>query len=196
MLTAYIVSAIVAGVLILVSALGAHHDTGAGHDSDFGSHDIVPGGHGDADHGIEHELGAWVPFFSIRFWTYFAAAFGLIGLLLTGLNVATDTTALILAIVGGLATGLSVAYTMRWFRRVSATTSASAADLLGKEARVLVGLRQAQLGKVRVEAKGELIDLLATAEGDKEIEVGEQVVVISIDGNQAKVARKQDYLDE
>lgn len=193
MLTVYIVSAIVAGALILLSAVGGGHD--AGHDVDVGGHDF------DASHDADvHSDGAvegtWIPFFSLRFWTYFFAAFGIIGLLLTVLNAATAPLTIGLALGGGLVTGFAVAAIMRWLKGSASTDSASLHDLLGKEAKVLVGVRPSQLGKVRIEAKGEIIDLLATSESGEQIEIGEQVVVVGVDGNQAKIARRRDILGD
>ena len=191
MLTDYIISAIVAGALIVVSALSGGHD-GGGHDADVG-HDF-DAGHDVDTHGEAFE-GAWVPFLSIRFWTYFFAAFGLIGLLLTWLNAASQPLTIGLAVGGGLLTGLAVAAIMRWLKNTS-TGSATIHELLGKEAKVLVGVKPSQLGKVRIETKGEMIDLIATSESGEPIEAGENVVVVGVDGNQAKIARRKDILGD
>jgi membrane protein implicated in regulation of membrane protease activity len=191
MLTLYIVMAIVSGALILISAFGVDH--GSGHDLDVG-HDVA-GGH-DTNHDTDHDGGAWLPFLSLRFWNYFAAAFGLIGLLLTLLKATDSSTTLILALAGGLGTGLAVALIMRWLKAGSNTDGTAIHDLMGKEAKVIVGVKPDQIGKVRIEAKGELIDLLAVADDGHPIEAGEQVVVVGVDGGQARVSRVRDILGD
>ncbi len=195
MLTLYIVTAIIGGALILISALSGGHDTDhdfdAGHDVDVGGHD-VDAGHG--DHDADVVSGAWLPFFSLRFWTYFAAAFGIIGLLLTILNAADATMTALLAIGGGFITGMLVAWIMRWLKSASTTDGASIHDLLGKQAKMLVGARPESMGKVRIEAKGEIIDMIAVADDGGAIEAGEEVLVVGVDGNQLRVARPKDYL--
>lgn len=196
MLTLYIVTAIIGGALILISAIsGGHdadHDFDVGHDVDV-SHDADVG-HG--DHGADVTSGAWLPFFSLRFWTYFAAAFGIIGLLLTLLKAADPTMTALLALGGGLITGMLVAWIMRWLKSASTTDGASIHELLGKQAKMLVGAKPDQMGKVRIEAKGEIIDMIAIADDGGAIEAGEEVLVVGVDGNQVRVARPKDFLRE
>jgi membrane protein implicated in regulation of membrane protease activity len=69
-------------------------------------------------------------------------------------------------------------------------------DLLGKEAKLLVGVKPSQLGKIRFEVKGEIIDMIAVAEDDSVIETGEQVLIVGVEGNQARVARRRDIFEE
>ena len=90
MLTLYIVSAAVAGVLILLSLMGADH--GVEHEVHFDH---------DSDHDSEHS-GHWLPFFSLRFYTYFFAGLGVTGLLLHWLTDTQATLALWLALGVGV----------------------------------------------------------------------------------------------
>lgn len=198
MLTAYIVATVVAGAFILLSALAGGHD--AGHDVDVG-HDFdadAPDHDFDVHHENTGELTAdtWIPFFSLRFWTYFAATFGLIGLILTLLRLADPITTFVLSISVGFGMGLLVAYLMRVLKNASTTSSAGVQDLLGKEAKMLVGVKTSQLGKVRFEVKGEIIDMIAVTEDGSEIESGEEVLIVGIEGNQARVARRRDIFEE
>src|SRR5690349_10121353 len=105
MLTVYIVSAVVAGVLVLLSLLGIGHEVG--HDLNFEvAHEVDH----DADHG--DGAGLWMPFFSMRFYTYFFAAFGTTGLLLHFLTTTPSMIALWISVGVGLFSGLSVSLLM------------------------------------------------------------------------------------
>ncbi len=88
MLTVYLITAVVGGAFVLLSAFGGSHDdfdhdadfdsdagfeSDAGLDADFGA---------DADHGELVHADVWLPFLSMRFWTYFLTFFGVTGMLL------------------------------------------------------------------------------------------------------------------
>jgi membrane protein implicated in regulation of membrane protease activity len=178
MLTLYLVSAIVAGVLIILSLVGADHD----HD-----HEVhLPAD--DLGHEVDHPLGGhWLPFFSLRFYTYFFAAFGVTGLLLTYFSDAGTIMAAWVAGIVGLLSGLSVSIVMRLLRLSEATGSASDKDVLGKEAEVLVPIRGLTPGRIRCTVRGDIIDFLAVSEQDRALEPGEKVVVVSMDNGRANV---------
>ncbi|MCW5947244.1 MAG: NfeD family protein [Fimbriimonadales bacterium] len=181
MLPAYVMTAVIGGVLIIVSLFGGEHDHSLDHDSDLS---------------VDKEFDTWLPFFSLRFWTYLCLGFGLTGLLLT---LFTDLAAPMTAGISGgvgLLCGLAIAYTMRWLRVSETNSSASEADLIGAEAKVLVQLRPESPGKIRANIKGELIDLVALADEKDSIGVGEQVMIVSIDGDRAKVVRRSMFFGE
>lgn len=169
MLLVYIVSAIVAGVLVLLSLFGGDHEG----DSDSGDHD------GDA--------GFWLPFFSLRFYTYFFAGFGTTGLLLKYLTKANPITAAIISGAVGVGSGLGVAILMRILRVTETTTSSKDKDVLGKEGTVLVAIRGSNPGRIRCTVKGDIIDFLATTEQPDSIEPGEKVVVVAMENGRAQV---------
>jgi hypothetical protein len=181
MLGFYIFSAIVGGVLVLVNVfVGSHgHDFEAHHDFDHGAdHDS---GHGESDHTF------WLPFFSLRFWTYFFAATGAVGLLLTKLSGSGEPTTGIISIATGLVCGLSVALAVRYLSRYNSDSSARMDDLLGMEAKVLVTVRQNSPGKVRCHLKGDTIDLLALAQDDTVLEAGSDAIIVAIEDDRARV---------
>ena len=185
MLLVYIVSAIVAGVLVLLSLFGAEHDSDV-------HMDIA------TDHGsfLDHDQGFWLPFFSLRFYTYFFAAFGTTGLLLHYLtDIGTVNGAWIAGAVG-LVAGLSIALMVRLLRVTETTTSSKEKDVLGKEGTVLVAIRGSNPGRIRCMVKGELIDFLAITEEAGSIEPGEMVVVVAMEGGRAQVVSRSSIFNE
>ncbi len=187
MLTLYIVSAIAGGVLVLLSAfLGDQDhevDHDLGHDADM---------HIEADsHDTDHD-GPWLPFFSLRFWTYLSAAFGFTGLLLTWLTDLPSGAALLWALATGLFMGLSVSILLHQLRRMGSDSSVHSSDLLGLEARVTAPIRSASLGKVRCTVKGEQLDVLATSDLERDFEDGETVVIVEMIDGRARVLPRED----
>lgn len=182
-LTFYIVATIVGFGMVLAGLLGAHgHGDGPDHDFDHGhDHD---GGHGDA----------WIPFFSLKFWTYFLAGSGIVGLLLTYVARTPEFTGLPVSLVTGLVCGLLVSYLMRLLRKHEANSLMSENELIGHTAKVLVGIRGEQQGRIRVEIKGEIIDMLARSNEQAVFEPGEEVVIMESAGNSVIVTSKEQLL--
>lgn len=194
MLAFYILAAVVGGGLIVISALGGL------------------GGHGDVDHaGADHDLDhhgvetskdhptdmgdSWIPFISLRFWTYFFGVMGLCGLLLTLFRASAEPTTGILSGVAGLACGIGAFSFYRWAKKTEPDSQVREQDMLGNEANLVVAVRPGQLGKVRMTVRGEIIDMLAASHDGTEIEAGTDVVVVGIEGNQAQIVRRTDILN-
>lgn len=186
MLTAYVVSALIGLVLVIASALGGHQ----GGDTEFHAGAEMDAGqdiHGGAD-----GWDAWMPFLSLRFWSYAAAAFGSIGAIGTAWSGMSAQTVLLAAIMGGLVAGCAVFLLLKLARQGEASSSAGASDLMGKEARMLVGFGEGQPGKVRLQVKGETIDMLAFSDSGAPIPAGEDVIVLNVEGNRLRVARRDE----
>ena len=181
MLLVYAVSAIVAGVLVALSVMGA------GHDAD---HDIHLDAHHDTD-GHEGSGGHWLPFFSLRFYTYFFAAFGTTGLLLHFLTKTESGLGIWISAIVGLLSGLGVSLAIRLLRLSETSGSAKEQDVLGKQGEVLVAIRGKTPGRVRCEVRGDIIDYTAITEEDGDIEAGQQVVVVSMENGVAQVMRTE-----
>ncbi|MCO5295253.1 MAG: hypothetical protein M9921_00180 [Fimbriimonadaceae bacterium] len=196
MLTLYIVTAIVGGAMVLVSALMGGHDADTDHDftHDADVHvevDSDTDSDAGADHGGDH-AGPWLPFFSLRFWTYLLAAFGLTGVLLTWLTDTPQPTVLTWSIAMGLVVGLAVSYLMLVLKRIGVDSSISSSDMLGIEARVTVPIRGALMGRVRCNVKGEALDVFATSDEDRVFEEGQSVVIVEMVGDKARVVSRED----
>ncbi|MCA9524556.1 MAG: NfeD family protein [Myxococcales bacterium] len=224
MTTLYFVTAVVGGLLVVLSLLGggsdsseaeleasgdldADADLGAG-DSDLGGgHAEIGGGpaevagahaeigghaevgaHGDVSNDFHKDLGSetWIPFLSMRFWTFFFAFFGLCGLLLGWLTNVGELTRGLSAGASGFAAGLVVSYLMRYLRRSQVHGGTALPELVGSEAKVLLPISPENPGKIRIERRGEMIDIVASCD-EGTLPIGADVLIISIDGSEAKV---------
>jgi membrane protein implicated in regulation of membrane protease activity len=177
MFSLYVICAVLGGILIVLSLMG-HGDHG--HDL---SHDLSH----DADH--DHDFGStvWAPFFSLRFWTYFATGIGLTGLALTYFSPLREPMVGILSAATGVLSGLMTVALMGLMRRSESDSSVQSKDLSGVEADVLVPIRPGQIGKIRCRIKGELLDLLASSDENQDFPVGAQVVIVEFEGDRVKV---------
>jgi membrane protein implicated in regulation of membrane protease activity len=181
MLTLYIVCAVLGLAFAILAAVGAefgHHELGDAH-IDVGGTDLD--GDGTPD------VMTWIPFLSLRFWTYFLAAFGATGFLLE--RFATVPSGIITGIAAatGLIAGLSVAILVRSLRRHNADSMTRSSDMIGATATVLVPIRKGQTGQIRCEMKGEIIDFMAISEGDEDLLPGVKVIVTGIENDRAAV---------
>lgn len=188
MLAVYVAATLIGAVLIVVTLLGGGH----GHDVD---HDVSA----EVDHGVDsgsHEahggdaLGGWFPFVSLRFWTYFALAFGLVGSILQLTGQGQGPMTLGLAVGAGYLSGVAVMRILRFLRQAAGNTTQGVQDLLGSTGKVLVGVGEGDVGKVRCSVKGDSIDLIALSYDGRPIAAGEDVVVLSMDGTRATVQRR------
>jgi hypothetical protein len=180
----YLFALVVGGILLGSSILlGGHGDSHAG--LDHGG-EPLPEGHGDQA-GAESFLGSVL---SVRFWTFFAAFFGLTGIVfeMFGLVPWWWLTALIAISLGSIAGGSAVVLVKR-LANDQTNSAISSADYVGKTGRVMVGFGPGQVGKVRVEVKGATIDLLAAPVEDGTFTAKDEVIVVEMDGPRAKVAR-------
>jgi len=177
----YLAALIVGAGTIVIQLLFAGHDAGA--------HD-VGGAHG---HDAAHDAGAWSIFLSARFWTFALLAFGMVGALVAGFGLAGRLLTLFLAIGSGLCAGLVAGFTFRALRHTQASTTASLEETVGQVGRVLLPCAKGKVGKVRLELKGQSVDVLATT-GDEEIAIGRRVVVEDVRGGIAHVTRAPEEL--
>ena len=178
MLYVYLGALIVgAGTILLQIVLAGHGDADAHLDHDAG--------HGDA-HG--HEAGSWSVFVSTRFWTFLLLAFGLVGALITFFQFAGPLVTAIVALVAGFAAGLFAALTLRALRRSQASSSTTLGDAVGTTGRVLIPCAKGKVGKVRLQLKGQAVDVMAMT-NEPEIPVGETVVVEDVRGGIAQVTK-------
>jgi membrane protein implicated in regulation of membrane protease activity len=199
MLALYLVCAIVAGGLIVLSAVGGlgHHGIGDGgfdHSADAHSGEFHSGEVHSSPAAEFAEM--WLPFRSLRFWTYLAGTFGIVGSLLTLAKVSVEPVTAILAGASGIVMGFIASALVRVMMKSERTFSLDQDDSLGAIGKVTVASRDGMPGKVRVDVRGEILDLLALPEGDAVIEAGDEVVVVGIEGDRARVALKRDVFGE
>jgi membrane protein implicated in regulation of membrane protease activity len=197
----YIAALVLGGVLLGASLLLGGHDAD-GPDADGPDVDgpDLDGVDADADVGLDKDLEVekgidvdggtdvfWI-LRSFRFWMFFLAFFGLTGVTLDGLGlVQTPWITAALSTVMGFLAGGGAATAFRVLSKDETAEAPGANDYVGKSAKVLVAPKRGSVGKVRVEVKGQLVDLLATT--DDEIGANDEVLVIEMDGTRARIAR-------
>lgn len=193
MLALYVISAIVGGGLVLFSALGGlgHGHLDGDHDGSIG-HEVNTGGVAGA---AQDASDFWLPFTSLRFWTYLLGAFGVTGLVLTMFSGLWEPMVFGLSLGTGALMGLVASGVVRWLSKNETDASVGINDFMGAEARVLVATRADQPGKIRVQIKGDIIDLVAISDTGKDIEAGEDVFVLAFENDRARIARKEDLLN-
>jgi membrane protein implicated in regulation of membrane protease activity len=159
---------------------------GGDHDDALDHH----AGHGDAHHG---PAGAIAVFLSFRFWTFGLMSFGFVGTLLHYLKLAGPTPSLVTAAAVGVLSGLFASLAMRAVARSQTSSGGEADDTIGMIGRVLIPLERGKRGKIRVEVRGRLVDLIATTD-DEKLEDGATVMVEEMRGTTAHVSRAGDSI--
>lgn len=186
------VFALVLGSILLGASflLGGDHDGDGDADGQLDAdadHDLDT--HTDAGHDAHGDLGGFFGVLgSMRFWTFFAAFFGLTGVVLEGFDLTAELIALGLSIGVGFVTGW-LAVTL--IRRLSANDTGVAAgvdDYVGKTGELLIGVRPDRIGKIRIELKGTTVDVLALTD-DEAIAKGEQALILEMREDKAIVVR-------
>lgn len=193
----YIGALVFGGVLLGSSILlGGHDDAdvdGGDFDKDFDfDGDVDADGDLDKDIDLDGDIGIFWIFRSLRFWTFFLAFFGLTGVLLEGLGlVASEMVTLGLSIGMGALVGIGGAAAIRALMKDETADAAHEGNFIGKSAKVVVPVKPGGVGKVRVEVKGQMVDVLATTDGEV-ITSDDEVLIVEMEGTRAKVARVDD----
>jgi membrane protein implicated in regulation of membrane protease activity len=131
-----------------------------------------------------------VPFLSLQFWMFALAFFGLTGTVLGGLGLAGGLVTAGTAIGLGLGAGLSASYALHRLKHDKVESNVGASDFIGRNATALLPIAKGQTGKVRVQIKGQLVDLTATTEDDDAIGAKDEVMVIEMREHVAVVERR------
>jgi membrane protein implicated in regulation of membrane protease activity len=162
--------------------------------------DVLGSAHDSVEAAGQHAATAgfdiWLPFLSLRFWIYSAGAFGLTGILLTVMKASQEPMTLWLSLGTGLIIGFLAAWAFHALRKQEVSEGATLRDLLGKKAKVSVASAHGDPGKIRLEHNGNMIDMLALSMDGTDFDPGEEVFVIAIDGERAKVVRRGELFEE
>lgn len=128
----------------------------------------------------------WLPFLSLRFWTFSLASFGLMGVILTLI-----LGSMIAVLPISLATGMTIGTFAAWFfRRLKSETVSAEVGLkrfIGTEARVLLPIRPGGIGKIVIDSLAGQVELMATTGDNDVIERGETVLIAYIADGTADV---------
>ena len=85
----------------------------------------------------------------------------------------------------GWLSGVVVVGALRSLRGSSASSELSGKDVRGEAAEVIVAVTRGDLGKIRLTAKGRVVDLIAETEDEAPLPVGTKVMILgeSVDGH-------------
>ena len=175
MLVVYLITVIVGGALLSVTLL-------LGGDADMDAEveaDVDVDGGSDGAHGVDALLG-WLPITSLRFWTFFAAFFGLTGTILAGWSLTAPVVTAIAAVAVGYISGLMMDRAVRSLRKSETSSTVGGQDMVGATGLVLIPVGDKQTGKVRVTLGGREMDLLAEVEGEEQLAVGDTAMVLAM----------------
>jgi hypothetical protein len=195
LLYAYITALILGGILLGASLLlggemDADADLDVDADVDLDADADVDAGDADADaHAAAPGFGdVWLPFTSLRFWVFFLAFFGLTGTLLSVLGLADRWTILVAALVMGSGLGIGAASAIHKLKAQTVGEVAGERDYEGLEGTVLLPVTATHPGKVRLNVRGQAVDLPArTTEG--ELDIGTPVLVVEWQQGELDVVR-------
>lgn len=143
----------------------------------------------DADHATVHAAqqastfsGAdfFTIFLSLRFWTFFLAFGGGVGLATTLLKLLPPVGTAVFAAIAGLLCGGLGAGVVRYLQRDDVDSAVGRSDLLGKSGRVTVRVKRDSPGKIKIDLDDHVREILALSDGEA-IGVGEEVLVINIE---------------
>lgn len=190
MLILYVVALGIGGTLLAASLLlgGEHGD----HEHDFDADldvdadvDVEADADADADHemdvaGALDVLMAWLPVFSLRFWTFFLAFFGLTGATLELFSLQEPLIGGIVAGAVGYFAGMTIVVTMRRLKRNQPDSSVGERDYIGATGVAVLPIARGKTGKVRLQLKGRSIELMADTEEDTRFEIKDEVMVYGI----------------
>ncbi len=130
--------------------------------------------------------GTWLPFLSMRFWTFALAAFGASGSLLYLLGV-TGIVGLAASLCLGIAIGTGASWVFRQLQLTQVSGNVGMFDVQGKEATVVLPVGPDKMGKVRVVLDGQTVDLPATTQCDEIIEREAKALVLQIEDGVAQI---------
>lgn len=180
------------GVQLFMGGDSGHGDAGDVHPVlHDGEWDHAGGSHGAGSHGAGSHGGlasAALVVLSLRFWVFAAFAFGLTGSAIRWLGLAPPLLTLLLALAAGFGSGALAVWVFRALARSESSSAVAADDLIGQLGRVLVPLASGATGKVRLELRGQAVDMLAITD-EPSIAAGELVLVEAVREHTLQVSR-------
>lgn len=183
MLPIYATALAIGGTLLLASLVLGHH--GADHPGDLGGAESGIDGHVDGD-GTGGGFGLFAGVLSLRFWTFAAAFFGLTGVVFTTFALADGRVTLGLATGFGAGSGLLASWTVKKLRGSVVSSLPSEIGYVGLTGEMLLEARPDEPGRIRLTAKGSLVDL--PARSSERLVRGARALVVDVSGGVATVA--------
>lgn len=189
MLSLYIGAFSLGGLLIAASVFMGGSDA----DADF---DV------DVDQGLDFDMDPellegpqagegmswWLPFLSMRFWTFALASFGGAGALLSLLETSAPLTFGISTSLG-LAMGWSVAWMFHQLKKTRTVGELTTRSMQGAEATVMLEIGPEKRGKIRLLFEGSTVEIFGQTEDNIIIARGSKVLVVSVVEGVAQVTK-------
>ena len=129
----------------------------------------------------------FIPFLSIRFWTFGLSIFGVTGFILHKMDQSPVVHAS-LAVAMGLVVGWAAALIFHRLKNTTVDSSANIDRLNGHEGVVTLTVRPEGSGKVRTRVKEQNLELLATTGHSEALEIGERVLIVKSENGRVVVA--------
>jgi membrane protein implicated in regulation of membrane protease activity len=127
----------------------------------------------------------WLPFLTIKFWTFGSCFFGLTGIVLSKLTPAIPQLAIAsISVLIGSFCGTSMVWVLRNLRRHQADSLIRAHDLIGLSGKVSLPFDSQSKGKVQLTVKGSNLDLVAFTDEEKGFNKGDRVLIVGLKNNQ------------
>lgn len=127
----------------------------------------------------------WLPFLTIKFWTFGSCFFGLTGIVLSKLTPAIPQLAIAsISVLIGSFCGTSMVWVLRNLRRHQADSLIRANDLIGLSGKVSIPFDSQSKGKVQLNVKGSTLNLVAFTDEEKGFNKGDRVLIVGLKNNQ------------
>ena len=204
-LGSYLFSLALGGVVLLVSIFAGGGDSDVSTDTDADVDIGFDGGFDkdfelDKDFGFDKDFGKidledvdgglWLPFLSLRFWTFGLGSYGMTGLLLHALE---NSFAFPVALVTGISLGWIISYAFHRLKKSSVSSTTTLEQNSGQEGKVLIAVEKGKIGKIRIKQGGQLVDIPAQTYDNDRIESGEQVLILRVENGVATVSHLQQF---
>ncbi len=170
----YLAGFLFGGVLVFASAFGGHGH--AAHDGDHGDH---------GDHGSPRTPS--LALFSLRFWSFALAFFGLAGMALGLIDGMAPVLVGVIAGAAGLGAGATASRVMRGLSGQTVGTMVPGGTLVGREGKLLLPIVPGQRGKARVQIAGTSTDIIVEADVTGTLAAGSTVLIVALRGTIAVV---------
>lgn len=135
--------------------------------------------------------GTWLPFLSLRFWTFALATFGGAGAILDVIGFSDWVSAPASALTG-FGVGWAVAAMFRRLKQERVTGDVGLRQLTGQEGKLLLPVAPGKIGKVRVLVGGQDVDLIARSGDGVRLEPRQRVLVVAVHDGVAEVTALPD----
>lgn len=191
MLPIYIFSFTIGGIFVALAALAGLD--GVDFDHDFDADIEVTEESRNIEEGEKiltltkrsKKMTLWLPFLTIKFWTFGSCFFGLTGIVLSKLTPAIPQLAIAsISVLIGSFCGTSMVWVLRNLRHHQADSLIRANDLIGLSGKVSIPFDSQSKGKVQLNVKGSTLNLVAFTDEEKGFKKGDRVLIVGLKNNQ------------